>query len=248
VAAATSLAVATAARGVEEPIRCVVVELFVDGAQAESQAALAAAERFAGSRRGVHLVVRQAGLDVPPEARGRQRLQQLAAHFQFDPARLPVAYCCNQAIGPERLLPQGGAATAAEGALAEALRLCVYVRTGCSRCAAAKQMLAGLLPRYPGMELVFIDIAGQPSSAAALAELARRYRTSAASVPAFHFCNQLTVGFDAANTAARLEQVLQKWTAACPAESGAAAAREDGAAAGVVQAAGSSEGARRPPF
>ena len=68
-----------------------------------------------------------------------------------------------------------------------------------------------MLPRYPGFTLVYRDVAADRTAQSEFNAVARRYNTSAVSVPGFHFCDQLTVGFDSPQgTGRRLESC---WTA-----------------------------------
>lgn len=96
------------------------------------------------------------------------------------------------------------------------LRMTVYVRDGCQRCASGKQFLTELKKTYPAMEFAYrsLESPGVPNE---LDRLTRRYKTAAASVPVFHLCNQLVVGFDRdTTTGRRLDQILRTWTLECP--------------------------------
>jgi hypothetical protein len=222
--ASATLATATWARGtlaVDHEARCVVVDAFVRSDDEAAADVLAGLERFAAGRRGVSVVARF--IDTVPE--DRAAVVAVAAKHGFDAAAGPVVQACDVVIHGVR----DSAAVVAR--LREALRLEVFVRQGCGRCAAAKAWLPTLQARYPGLEIVTCDIGADAAGRRLLADLVRRHRTAAASVPAFHACNRLVVGFDRPETSAeRIEQVLRPWTTACrvPVGVDTAAGSDDG--------------------
>jgi len=113
--------------------------------------------------------------------------------------------------------------------LETSLQLQVYTRRGCSRCGKAKDWLPGFVARYPGLEPVILDVTGDADARAALVELVRRHRTPAASVPVFHICDRLVVGFDRPESMApRFERILEPWTRPCRQAIGEAGGEEAG--------------------
>ena len=199
-------ACAVAGWAAERDARCLVVDAFVRSRDDGDAAVLAGLERFAAARRGVVIVPRF----VDVSAADGEAVAALAAKHGFDPADLPVVQACDVAIHGVR------DADAAAARLRDVLQIEVYVRRGCGRCAAAKEWLPTLQAAYPGIEIVTCDIAADAGGRAALAELVRRHRTAAASVPVFHVCNRLVVGFDRPETSGpRVEQVLRPWSREC---------------------------------
>lgn len=201
------------AHAAERDARCVVVEAFVRTADAGDAELLAAVEQFSTARGGVVVVARF----VDTVAEDRDAFRALAT------ADVPAVRACGTlihgAVAPEAVVAR----------LRSALQVEVYVRQGCGRCAAAKAWLPSLQAAYPGIEIVTCDIAGDQGGRESLAELVRRHRTAAASVPVFHLCDRLVVGFDRPETSGpRLEQVLAAWTRACRVPVGVAAATDDG--------------------
>jgi len=190
--------------------RHVAVEIFVRAGDPGQQTAIETARQFLADRGGAAL--RVVDLDAD-QAGALERLEQLAAHYRFPTTELPILYGCNQIIQGE---------TSKEGLqrrLAEMLRIVVYVRTGCPRCANAKAFLGDLAKRYPPFEIRFRDIATDAVARTDLQQVVRRYNQAAASVPVFHFCDQMLVGFDApATTGKRLEAILEYWTYPAPAK------------------------------
>jgi hypothetical protein len=186
--------------------RCVVVDAFVRSDDEAAADLLAGLEEFATDRPGVSVVARF--IDTVPE--DRVVVVALAEKHGFDPADGPVVQVCDVVIHGIR----DSATVVAR--LRAALQVEVFVRQGCGRCAAAKAWLPRLQTRYPGLEIATCDIATDTGGRQTLAELVRRHRTAAASVPVFHVCHRLVVGFDRPETSgARLEELLRPWTRDC---------------------------------
>jgi len=105
--------------------------------------------------------------------------------------------------------------------LAEALRVEVFSRPGCSRCTTAQAWLPTLVARMSALSVEHFDIVADPAARDRLAQLVRRHGTAAASVPVIHICNRLVVGFDgAAVTGGRVDGLLEPWSRPCPAPIG----------------------------
>jgi hypothetical protein len=186
--------------------RCLVVSVYAP-AEPSDDAAVRAVEAFAAGRRG--LVVVRRFVDADPEARAA--LAALAARHGFDAATTPVVEACGRVIhgvrDPDALVRR----------LREALCVEVFVRPGCGRCQAAKDWLPALTARHPGLELALLDLAADAGARTLLADLVRRHKTAAASVPVFHLCDRLVVGFDRPETSGRrIETVLDPWSRPCP--------------------------------
>ncbi|MGE0758264.1 MAG: hypothetical protein AB7F89_18150 [Pirellulaceae bacterium] len=187
--------------------RCVVVELYVRASEPGTEATVAAVSEFCRGRRGLMHSVR----DIEANATNQQRLEQIARHFGITTPVTPLMYVCNRAVTgkPDRLIAE----------LRRALQLEVFVRSGCSRCASAKTYLPSLLARYPALQLVLRDLVYESGASSDLRQLVLEHSTAAASVPVFHLCRRLLVGFDGpATTGVRLEETLSRWTIACPIE------------------------------
>ena len=205
-AAVVAVALAPAALPADREARCVVVDVFVRSADETTADVLACVEGFAAGRPGVSVVARF--VDTVPE--DQVAVVALASKHDFDANELPVVQACDVVIHGVR----DPAAVVAR--VMVALQVEVFVRQGCRRCAAAKAWLPTLQTRYPGFDIVMCDIAADSGGRQALAELVRRHRTAAASVPVFHACNRLVVGFDdPATSGPRVEQVLRAWTRDC---------------------------------
>jgi glutaredoxin len=182
--------------------RSIALELYVRGDEhADIRQWLTAA---VAERRGVNLRV----FDVAAEGDGRARHEKICAHFKRTPAEaVPALYACSQLVvapADQKKLEQ---------TLDELRSLTVYVRSGCPRCARTKDYLKTVQEKYPGFRLVYRDVATDSSAQSEMNTVARRYNKSAVSVPMFHYCNQVLIGFDSpAGTGRRLEAVLDKWT------------------------------------
>lgn len=191
-----------------EPARCVLVEVYFRSDDKDRDNAVAAVEKLKGDRGGLTLVMR----DVDRDAGSRERLSRILDYLKLPRDTSPVIYGCN------RIVHDVGPETTWSGQLQQMLQLEVFVRTGCSRCGSAKQWLPAFRNEYPALELVYRDIATDNASATRLTRLVEQHRTTAASVPVFHVCNKLLVGYDTPETTGeRLRTILKKWTIECPA-------------------------------
>jgi len=148
-------------------------------------------------------------------------LAAAAGKHGFPAAALPVVITCGAAVSAAR----NPAAVIAR--VEAACRIEVYTRRGCSRCAKAKDWLPDLVAAYPGLRPVVLDLSADAAARAALANLVRRHQTAAASVPVFHLCDRLVVGFDRPEAMRpRFERILEPWTRPCREPVGEAVADE----------------------
>jgi hypothetical protein len=183
-------------------VRCIAIELYLGSEQED--AFRVAVEKFVNERKGLSLRVYQ----VHQEAAHAERLATICKYFQ-KPSQTPAVYGCGRLV-------QGGDPARIARDLQTLTTFEVFVRAGCPRCASAKAYLPSLLARFPGFALRLREISGDALANRDLQELTRQHRTAAASVPVFHVCNQLTIGFDsAATTGKRLAALLERWTVVC---------------------------------
>lgn len=188
------------------PRRCMMIEVYFREADAERAAVLAAAEELRGSRQGITVMLRP----IDGQPRNEERWQAVLKHFKIAPQTSPVLYGCNRAI--VGATPQNSWSAQ----LRELLRIEVFTRAGCPHCAAAKEWLPTLMREYPGLELVIHEIVSDAGARNRLSKLVEQHRTAAASVPVFHLCHSLIVGFDSpATTGPRLRAVLKPWSYEC---------------------------------
>jgi hypothetical protein len=193
----------------DEPIRCVVIDVYYRSGDANHPEFLEKLEKFKTARGGIILALR----DVTTEERNRERLHTILKHFRIVPPNGPVLYGCN------RVLHKATPEATWQSQLEEMLQLEVFVRSGCSRCAAAKQWLPTFMKEYPGLKIVQRDIAVDGTQAARLVKLVEKHQTAAASVPVFHLCDRLVVGFhQAESSGGQLRNLLKPWTRECPQE------------------------------
>ncbi len=190
-----------------EPRRCVVLDVFAREDDVAEDRIVAAAEAFAKERGGI-VVVRRLIASNPED---RTAFEKLCAAHGVAADKTPVLHACG------RVATDVDDPAAIAKRVKELLQLEVFTRPGCSRCAAAKVWLPALEQRHPAVEVVTLDIAGDPGSRQYLGDLVRRHGTAAASVPVFHVCNRLVVGFDRPETSGRrVEAALEPWTRPCP--------------------------------
>ena len=189
------------------PRRCVVLDVYAREDDAAEDRVVTAAEAFARDRGGL-VVVRRLIASNPDD---RDAFAKLAAAHGFTPDKTPVLHACG------RVALDCDDATTLAKRVTPLVQMEVFTRPGCGRCAAAKAWLPTFQAAHPGVEVVTLDIAGDAGSRQYLGELVREHRTAAASVPVFHLCNRLVVGFDRPETSGRrLAAVLEPWTRRCP--------------------------------
>lgn len=186
--------------------RCLAIEVFAAAADEAAGPVMTRLEAFAAERGGITVVRRF--IDTVPE--DRAALAAAAAKHGFPAADLPVVLACGSAVpgarDPDAVLRRVEAACSIE----------VYTRRGCGRCGKAKDWLPELVAAYPGLRPVFLDLTADAGARTALADLVRRHKTAAASVPVFHLCDRLIVGFDRPEAMRpRLERILEPWTRPC---------------------------------
>lgn len=188
--------------------RCVALEVYLQGDQATQELALTALERLQSQRPGISVRQFHPGGDEEAD----KRLAAICNHFKVSTPETSVIYGCGQLLD----VPADKAQLDRE--LLKLVTIETFVRSGCPRCAQAKQYLPRLLARYPGFSVQYRDIVSDAVAVSDLNTLNKQHRTAAASVPVFHACNRLLIGFDSeATSGQRLEAVLKQWTLPCPA-------------------------------
>ena len=193
--------------GFGQPVRCVPVEVYFRSGDSKRTEPVAALEELKAARGGIVIVLR----DTEQDPRNQERLDAILRHYKVSPKKSPVIYGC------DRIIHEVSPSRSWRSQLREMLCVEVFVRTGCSHCAAAKRWLPQFIQEYPGLELVYRDIAVDSASATKLSLLVERHSTMAASVPVFHVADRLLVGFEGAeSTGERLRTLLKKWTKECP--------------------------------
>ena len=191
----------------ESRSQCVIIEVFVDQSRLLDQQLESRIREFARERGGILIAVRK----LQDGNAGRDRLAQITNHFNIEPNDKPLLYCLNQVIhGKESV-------TDYQQSLEQTLQIEVFVRTGCSRCAALKRFLPAYAARYPALKIVYRDIIQEPSATQKLNQLVATFKRAASSVPVIYFCNELSIGFINEQTSQKqLDDLLRKWTKDCP--------------------------------
>jgi hypothetical protein len=196
-----------AAEPAAESRRCVVLDVFAREDDAAEDRVVAAVEALARERRGIVMVRRL----IASNPEDRAAFEKLCAAHGFAADKTPVLHACGRvAVDCDDVAGLTKRVTAL-------LQMEVFTRPGCGRCAAAKAWLPTFQRAHPGVEVVTLDIAGDAGSRQYLGDLVREHQTAAASVPVFHLCNRLVVGFDRPETSGRrLAAVLEPWMRPCP--------------------------------
>jgi glutaredoxin len=186
--------------------RCIALEVYTRASDAQAAEAVKELEKHIASKRGVK--VRVYDLDSEPDA--VTRLDKIVSAYKLEAPKMPFLYGLNHTFsGPAD-------ATTWKSRVDESLRVEIFTRRGCSRCAKAKDYLPTFQAKYPGLELQIYEVLSDPASNTRFNQLAQSQRIGGVSFPGFWFCKQLVVGFDSEQTSApRLEAVLKKWTYEC---------------------------------
>ena len=190
-------------------VRSVLVEVYFRKDDRKFSEVMSAIGELEAARGGI-LVVRR---DTEEDPRNQKRLDAILRHYKVPQHTSPVVYACN------RVIYDVSNSSSWESQLHGILQMEVFVRTGCSHCAAVKDWLPEFMKVYPGLELVYRDIAIDSASAARLSRIVEQHQTMAASVPVFYVADKLLVGFENENsTGERLQILLKHWTHAIPKE------------------------------
>ena len=185
--------------------RCIIVDLYVFGSSKSSKLAKERVGAFIAKNPGYTLRV----FDISTDKQRRDHLSEICRYYQIENTT-PQAY------GAATLISDFGDESRLARDLEALATLTVYVRSGCSRCKSAKEFLPEFVRQYPALRIRYRDIAADPDANQELQALVSRHRTAAASVPVFHVCNRLLVGFtDELATGARLQAILKSWVAPC---------------------------------
>jgi len=204
----------------ETPPRCVLLELYLEAGQPESERVLAEVREFEKVCDGLTVVVRT----VTSNPKNQTRLMSIKTHFKIQQASLPLIYGCNRAI----YTPQDLADVSKQ--LKQMLRLDVFVRAGCQRCDEAKRILPGIMRTYPAIELRLRDIGIDVNSRNELNAIVQKQRAGAVSVPVAYGCEQLIVGFDRLETTGqRIDELFKRWTVPCRPKEGSSSSYQKNA-------------------
>lgn len=200
---------AASSRKIADEERCAVIELFTRNDCENCPEVVKRVQKFAEQNGRIRLHVH----NLDESKAHAERYQKILNYFQIKEATLPVAYGCNSLL--RKLTPD----ESTDRRLEKMLTVSVYVRSGCSKCAAAKVFLKGLKQRYPVFVFKEYDLVSDDEARNDVYELTQRYGKQAASVPVIHVCNQLMIGWSSeASTGRKLEETLKFWTTDCPAD------------------------------
>lgn len=187
--------------------RCFTAEVFVSDAVSNERCdeAVSWIENYA--TKGGLRVYRQ---DATSDEKAAERFERVRKHFRLSETSVPLVYVAGQAFVAPTTSDQF------ERRFRDALTMTVFVRNGCPRCARAKSFLPSVQRRYPALRLVYREITTDRYASSDLEKLSRTYGQRAVSVPVFHFCQQMVVGFDREETSGKsLLQKLDYWTHRC---------------------------------
>ena len=186
--------------------RCAVLEFYVRNDTAGAAEAEAALQQLVSTRKGLKLQKYNLDEEGPHVA----RFEQIRKYFRITEEKVPAVFLCNYLLSGWKDI------ATLKQQVATSLKLTVYVRSGCPKCAAAKVFLKQYGARYPCFTVELRDVIVDEAALTRFKRLAQRYRQSASSLPGFHFCNQLSVGFiNEQISGKQLLQKLDRWTVVC---------------------------------
>jgi glutaredoxin len=212
---------------------CVRVEVLIRNDSPQSQLAAAFVKRLAARWPGLAIETR----DVLTDKSALARAQELLKYYKIQKPGVPIIHASRQLI----VGYHGDETTGKQ--IEELLTIHVYVRDGCPHCADGKRFLEKMKTKYPGFKIQIHEITRDAAARDELYALARRYNVLATSVPVFHLCGQLIVGYiDDATTGARIEGLLKQSSVICPPDSKSAVLSLDDSARLIMQTSGSEPG------
>ncbi|MCA9072610.1 MAG: hypothetical protein KDA84_26990, partial [Planctomycetaceae bacterium] len=186
---------------------CVRIEVLIRSDSPQSQNAVKYVESLQRRWAGVAVEVK----DVLNDEAARARAYQLLKHYRIQRPGVPIIHASRQLI-----VGFHGADTTGKQ-LENMLTIHVYTRDGCPHCADGKVFLAKMKQKYPGFQIKIHEITRNPSAREELEALARRHNISAPSVPTFHLCGEVIVGFiNEWSTGVRIENLLKQSCVQCP--------------------------------
>lgn len=98
--------------------------------------------------------------------------------------------------------------------ITDSLSFEVFTREGCPHCASAKEFLAGMRQRYPGLRISIRDVIRDNDARMRMEYLAGQGQVQVPSLPMFWIFGKPVVGYtDAANTGAQVEELVRGATA-----------------------------------
>lgn len=187
-------------------VRCIVLELYVRSSDAQAKASIDAIREYVAEKRGLQLKT----YDVDQDAQGLARLKAIASAYRLSDPPLPLVYCMNTTVSA------AGTRELWRARLSELLRMEVFTRQGCPRCAKAKEYLPTFVKKYPGIQVQVYEVLSDPQANQRFAKLVAQHRIAGASYPGFNFCQHLVIGFDnEKDMAERLDRILSRWTFEC---------------------------------
>lgn len=187
--------------------RCAVIELFIRNDCENCPEVVKRVQKYAEANGRIKLYVH----NLDESKKFAERYQKILQYFQLKEATLPAAYGCNSLL--RNLKPDDST----ERRLESLITVTAYVRSGCSKCAAAKVCLADLKKKYPVFKFKERDLVSSDEAREKVQELSQRYGKQAVSVPVIHICNKLMIGWTGeTSTGEELESTLKYWTTDCP--------------------------------
>lgn len=184
-----------------EAVGRVTLDVYTRSDSDRCQALCDYLEKLAGERKGLDIVIHDTLTDVE----ARREAQQLCTKFRIEKPALPIVHVMDTL--------RVGFTDSEEGRrrIESLLSIEVFTRNGCHRCRDAKIFLEDLGQRWPALHFDIKEITTDRDALNRLTSLASQYGKRASSVPAFHLCGQLKIGYLGPRTSGReLESIIRK--------------------------------------
>jgi len=153
------------------------------------------------SRPGLRVVVH----DVVEDLDARRELYELGSRYRVGKLGLPAIHVM------DRFHVGYSDSEASQKRVRDLLTIEVFTRDGCPRCRDAKSFLADLEPEWPALRFQIYEIVRDHDARDRMHQLARQYGVMATSVPAFHLCGQLKIGYLGPSISGRqIEEMIRK--------------------------------------
>ena len=190
--------------GLDHPVAArnrVTIDVYLQPDSERCQQLVEFVSALAKQRSGIDVVKH----DVAADMDARRDLYELGRQYGVARLGLPAVHAMDQFQVGYSDDPTG------KQQIESLLAVEVFTRSGCPHCRDAKAWLQTLSPQWPALRFAVYDITSDMNARNRMMSLAQKYHVQASSVPAFHLCRQLKIGFiDRSSTGRELERLIRK--------------------------------------
>lgn len=188
---------------------CILIEVFTR----ENSEQCSRVEKFLTELAKRRSEVRVTYHDVVRDEAALKRLHELCRRHRVTTAGVPGILLCDQFLVGYRDDETTGRR------IEELLKIEVFTREGCPHCAKAKEFLAELSRRNPGLKIEIYDVVKDAVALRRMQVIAERQRVQVPSLPMFSMYGRVLVGFWEAESSGReIEKIVESATVRCSIE------------------------------